>query len=217
MFRRVSNEEWRLGSNLNHGRRERLLTSSFETIVDGIVDHMQLCYYKRESVKAHPGSNRVTISISVPESVVDLFHNGAGGYRAQFYVGITEGERANRSVIDALLPILKPRVEADPKRGCPWVLVEASLSDVDAKVWIHQGSWLRWRATSDRNLQVQRWIESGDRMTLRNVHLPVWAQLTPASETRLKLCGGAVDAGLRTVGAHLKPYRSMELNDLGFT
>jgi hypothetical protein len=47
--------------------------------------------------------------------------------------------------------------------------------------------------------------------------IPIWAQLTPDGETRLDLKGGYVNDNFHSIGVQMKPFRSRELHDLGYT
>ena len=213
----VPGTEWQLGRNVGIARKRRLLNTSFHSIVERVAGQARLYDCRRERIKAYPGSKRVRVKLIVPTQTLDLFHNGAGGYRAQFYLGIRQGEAANRHIITSLLVVLERLCGVRPKRGCCWDFIEASLRDPDAKVWIHQGSWLRWSKCTDRNLAVHRWETNGKMMILRNKNFPIWAQLTPDGEARLDLKGGCVDANFYSLGVQLKPCRSRELHDLGYT
>ena len=216
-FGRVPEDEWRIGTNVELGRKQRLLETDFGTITDEVSRQLHLAYFKRERLREHSEAFRVVLTVCLPAKVVDELHNGAGGYRAQFYLGVSQGERANRHLIDRMLPVLQSACRDEHKRGCPWSFVEASLSGTDAKVWIHQGDWLRRKRHSDRNLMTPRWLQNSESMNLRCGKIGVWAQLTPAQETRVVLKGGAVDHGNQSLGIVLKPSRSQELYDFGFT
>jgi hypothetical protein len=97
-----------------------------------------------------------------------LFHNGAGGYGAQFYESIRQGEQANRYILDRLSHIDRE-----------------ILKSRTAKIWIYQGQWLRRQRHAMRNLRVERWH--------RNFHvcpkLVRYGYLTPDNETRLVIKG----------------------------
>jgi len=216
-FLTVSETEWKLSRGIGAARRRRLLETSFDTIVQQVTAQAQLRSYGRHQIKEYPGSKRVQFELVLPSLTVDLFHNAAGGYRAQYYIGIQQGEEANRHIIACLLEKIKRLCSEEIKRSRRWEFIEASLRDPDAKLWIHQGTWMRYRKIADRNLEVEAWMRNGNTQNLRNRLIPVWAQLTPACETRLELKGGCVDDNLRSVGAQLKPFRSMELHELGYT
>lgn len=216
-FRMVPSRIWRLGDGVAGQRRRRLLETPFEEIVRRVVDEARLTSMSSERIKRIIGARRVLVKLTLSREVVDLFHNGAGGYRAQYYLGTTQGEKANRYAINCLLPRIRELCAARPKRGCEPDSVDASMRDPDAKVWIHQGTWLRDRGLADRNLAVQRWIDNSQTMELKNKRISIWAELTPSNETKLDIKGGCVDSEGRSLGIKLKLCRSDEISELGFT
>jgi|SRR5215203_3109430 len=216
-FPLASAAEWQLGSNIGTIRKRRLIEMPFENIVRRIVNNAELCDYGRNKIRKFPGSWRAWVKLILPSQTVDLFHNGAGGYRAAFYLSIEHGAAANRYLINCLLEKLESQCRARPKRGCPWDFVAASLSDADAKAWIHQGVWSRLKKVIDRNLQVDHWAENARKLTPEDRKLAVWAQLTPLSERGLDIKGGCVDENLCSIGKQLKPQRDKQLHLLGFT
>ncbi len=216
-FAVVSEDIWQLSAKIGPGRRKRLLETPFEEIVQRIVREARLGGHGRQGIKKHPSSKRVLLNLETSAEAIDLFHNGAGGYRAQFLIGVSQGIIANRFVIDALLNRLECLCKANPTRGCTWDFVERSLCDRDAKVWIYQGIWFRQCRLLDRHLFVERWRRNGEEMVLRRRRIPTWAKLTPSSETRLQLKGGCLDEAHRTIGVPTKSGRSEELHCFGYT
>ena len=216
-FGTAPDTKWHLTQNVGAARKRRLLETSFANIVQQITKQARLHGYGRQKSKVYPDSKRVRIKLVLPPQTVDLFHNGAGGYRAQYYLGIQQGEAANRYIIDCLLEKLKWMCSDQPKRGCCWEFIEASLRDPDAKVWVHQGLWMRHKRIDDRNLVVEAWLRNGNTLNLRKKAIPIWAQLTPDGETRLDLKGGCVNDKFHSIGVQLKPFRSKELHELGYT
>lgn len=126
---------------------------------------------------------------------------------------------ANRQ-IDSRWRFWCPRVgellRGKEKRGCSWSWMEKSLLDPTAKVWIHQGHWLRANARRERNLSVKRWLRAqadDDRERRKRAR---WATLTPSSELCLELKGGFLSLSGKPVG-FFKQTRSRDLRELGFT
>jgi transposase len=216
-FAIVSGNEWKLVGRVGKARKNQLLKTPFESILRRILKEVRLVDHGRETIKACPGSTRVWLKLQLSSKTVDLFHNGAGGYRAQFYLDMQQGAQANRRVIKALLQKLKRLCAAEPKRTCSWDFIKASICDADAKIWIHQGLWHRRNRRDDRHLMVDRWVQNGKTMKLRKKEIPSWAQLTPNAETRLWIKGGCLDAQCRSIGVRLKPCRNRELHYLGYT
>ncbi len=94
MFGIVSDSKWQLDGNIGAARKKRLQETSFESIVRQIISEAELSFFKRENNRHHPGFKRICITLAMPCKTLDLFHNGAGGYRAQFYDNVQQGERA---------------------------------------------------------------------------------------------------------------------------
>jgi hypothetical protein len=186
-------------------------------IVQRLNKEARLHDYKRQKVNRLRGSARAWVELVLQSDTVDLFHNAAAGYRAQFYIATEQGEAANRYAIDSLLITLKSLCDARPKSDCCWAFVEASLRHPDAKIWIHEGAWLSSNKPEDRNLTVDRWEQNAHKITLKHRFEPSWAKLTPNREMHLELKGGCLDESLRPLDFSLKPSRSQELHDHGYT
>jgi hypothetical protein len=164
-----------------------------------------------------PGAQRILIKLALPSPTVDRFHNGASGYRAQFYFGAQQGEAANRRFIDSLLDRVENYCWTQPALGCSWESIEASLRHHDAKIWIHEGAWLSDNKPGDWNLLVDRWEKNADKITLAHRFEPSWARLTPDNEINLELKGGCLDRTLQPIDVLLKPSRSSQLHHHGYT
>jgi hypothetical protein len=66
---------------------------------------------------------------------------------------------------------------------------------------------------SDRNLMVKRWLKAkptdGKRL--------LWATLTPAAEVRIDLKGAPLTLEGKPLSASLKPRRSIDIYEVGYT
>lgn len=221
MFGNVPVTEWRLHDRIGEERKKRLLDTPFESIVQRIVGEARLHRLHCEPCKKFPGSKRIEIGLTLCSQTVDLFHNGAGGYRAQFYQSIRQGEAANQYVTEALLEKLKGICADQSEPGCSWEFIEASLRGPDAKAWIFEGDWFHGNKPEElRNLTVDRWVESLHtigpalmKLRFERSH----PMLTPDNETRLDLKGGCIDGDGNSIGKRLKPCRSQEIHDFGYT
>jgi hypothetical protein len=77
-------------------------------------------------------------TIQVTPQLGDLFFNSVSGYRAAFCVSREEGERANRSILDALAsPIVDAVPEEDLAAHSAATLL-ASLQHHTAKIWVDE-------------------------------------------------------------------------------
>ena len=169
-----------------------------------------------ERSRCIPGFFRAVVTLRVRALALDLFYNGASGYRAQYYHAPELGTAANRFAIDQLLPNAIREVAAINKRTCRPDWVEKSLGHSDAKLWPHQGTWLRRRRMSDQNLLVTRWLARHHDPDNKRRMKAKRSILTPAKETKLELKGGflSLRGNLRRT---FKPHRSRELHELGYT
>ena len=209
-------ETWRL--RLPESRRRRLIEApTFEAIVEGLRASAHILSLRREKLKRQEGYYRVVAVLKVDAQALDLFHNSRCGYRAQYYLGTEAGENANSYAVKVLSSRIKELLSGYQKRTCPSEWVERSLLHEEAKVWIHQGTWLRANRRSERNLSVERWtagLTSADRKQRRRA---TWAMLTPGEEQRLDVKGGFVTTEGCRFRAPLKPGRSEDICKFGFT
>lgn len=216
MFDIVPASEWLLSERVTGCRRERLLNTSFADIVSHLTGAAVVRSVKRKEMCKHRGWYRVEVSLQAPAPLVDLFHNGAGGYRAQFYLSELAGQRANRHVLNAFKHQVIGHCRRSPDAACPEAFVRASLSHWDAKAWIAEGEWLEGIEYEHRDLRVARWVASADSddHPAFNKWFPF---LAPAAPDRIEIKGGRLDADLKPSPHPLKPKRSKEINQFGFT
>lgn len=215
-FACISKDSWSLASGIDHRRRLRLLHgSTFEKIVGCIAETTTLSLCKREKLDSRR-LYRVVIILKMNSAMVDLFYNSAYGYRAQYYHNVKNGERANNYAIKKLTPRIKELLTGRGKLTCPWWWVERSLSSPDAKLWIHQGRWLRTARRSDRNIYTWRNrlhispSTSGKKKLVRG-------SLCPKDETQIVVKGGFLTLAGAPNKKKLKPHRGKDIHDFGFT
>ena len=218
VFGIVPESYWRLRDRIGADRKSRLLKTPFNQILSRIVAEFVLADYLPDTHDRVPDLCRALVQIHVPKpQVVDLFHNGAGGLRAQYYIGVWEGEGANRYAVERIRDALRGRRAMHPNLDCDWDFIEASLSVPGAKIWIREGAWLTDNKADNRNLIVDQWEQNASRITVWPGFEPSWRQLTPDNETRLDIKGGWIDEGFASVPSANKPRRSQEIHDFGYT
>jgi hypothetical protein len=126
---------------------------------------------------------------------------------------VRTGEAANEYAVGQLAPRIIELLDCRQKRTCPLGWVKESLHHPEAKLWIHQGPWLRLGRETDRNLAVERWLRyRWDKQ--RKDH---WASLTPEDETRIDLKGAPLTLEGRPYGRSLKPNRGEHIHCAGYT
>jgi hypothetical protein len=216
-FARISLSEWCLDECLVKDRKDKLCHCiSFEQIIARVAREAIVHNHMRNRACSHPQYFRALVTLKVGPSTVDLFHNSASGYRAQYYRSIDSGRCANWYALKNLLPRLKESLMGHEKRTCPWWWIEKSLLDPEAKLWIHQGRWLRYARSADRHLYVPRWVIQQNCQSKERRKKALWATLTPDSETCIELKGGYLTLEGKRLGK-LKPARAKDIHELGFT
>ena len=197
----VPDTEWHLKDRIGIDRKKRLLNTPLEEIISRIVTTAEFCDLKPEPYKKGLDLKlkRISFRLRLPSQIVDLFHNGAGGYRAQYYLSVSDGENASRCVITEVQESLKKRRAELSDIQCSLEFIEASLCHHQAKIWIYEGRWLTDNASADRNLVVDRWEESANTKIWPYRFEASWVQLTPDSEALLDLKGGWINTALKHV------------------
>ena len=213
-FARISSKNWHLDKRISSRRRRRLLRGlGFVDIVRSITKQARVLTHKRKKIRDYKGYYRAEVILKIPAKTVDLFHNSAAGYRAQYYRSVKTGEIANEYAVRQLAVCIMQMLNGEYKRTCPAWWMEKSLVHPEAKLWIHQGRWLLIGQLSDRNLTVKRWLGSNPEKKKRRL----WATLTPMNETRIDLKGAPLTLTGRSLPVSLKPGRSKDIYSVGYT
>jgi hypothetical protein len=215
----VPKDEWRLAPSIGGARRQRLLGGTpFEEIIDSIARRARIVFHKRSRSKRRTDFYRVEMIMKLNRRTVDLFHNSQCGYRAQYYNHIDTGESANRYAIQQILHTLKSSLVTNKlKPTCPWLWVERSLLDSEAKVWVHQGPWARWKQIADRAMRIARWKRHLHSPESCERRLALLGSLAPAQESRIDIKGGFISLRGDPLGESLKPNRGWQIHELGYT
>jgi hypothetical protein len=214
-FVRVSSDEWRINED---GRTASMLHSGpeYEGIVQLIVSKAAVLEHRCERLRGRPSYNRVVVRFEVDKDLVNLFHNAATGYRAQYYASPEIGDQGNAHMVRSLAARTETLLSGRSKRTCPIEWLKLSMEHPSAKVWIHQGVWLRRARRSDERLCVDRWSRHREDEDVKARRRARWAALLPDSEGSLEVKGAFVsDHG--AVIESLKPCRARQLHEYGFT
>lgn len=216
-FSRVSAKLWQFAPQIDSEKKEKLLRApAYPEIVREIIRTGDLIFHRRERCKACPFYYRLIATLQcVSSDPIVQFHSASSGYRAQYYLAPTLGEDANRFAVAKIGKALMEILASGAKRTCasPWL--EKSIGDSEAKVWIHQGAWLRAPRASDKLLRVTRWNKSlaAEKVTRKRAR---YAELIPWTETRIDFKGGFVTLSGKPLGS-LKPNRAETIHKQGFT
>lgn len=216
-FHRVGTDEWRLADSVGPRRLDHLTDGpGYCEIIDQVAKSIVSLVYRREILKEDKRFSRLVATLSCASPIpVDLFHNSAAGYRAQYYIKPELGESANCYAAAKLAGIIAAKMRINRRRGYPLKWSDLSIHDSGAKVWIHQGRWLRAPDAKFKQLQVDRWrvlptLTPEERKRAR------YSQLTPWIENRIDFKGVFVSRDGELFGT-LKPNRAMHIHKHGFT
>lgn len=199
---------WTFFETVDADRQKNLIDSpSFETISGALVLASDLVGFENEvfdDIRLR-GCVRASFLLDVPNQLYDSFYNGTDGYRAQYAADPTQGELANRQLIDALTA--KVLTEARQKFGIELEFARGSLSGQGAKIWIYEPEVHDHLFDDTPEIDFKRWIDnSEDGVGLR---APVGSKLI--------INGGWLDElGVERVDPY-KAGRSQEIYDVGFT
>ncbi len=214
----ISSSLWSLNGDITKLRKTRLVSGiKFEEIVERILKRATVDSHRREKLRSNPKYFRVVVKLKVDSETVDMFHNSTCGYRAQYYHSVNTGERANEYAMKSLTPRVTELLSGRNKRTCPLWLVEQSLTDIHAKIWIHQGLWLRRARNTDQHLFVERWKKEQSNADKEIKKKARWAGLTPGEEGRFDLKGAYFTLEGKPFGESTKPNRGNDIHKYGFT
>lgn len=216
-FACITRDEWELNQRIGRSRLEILSSSPpYESLIGILRKELNLVDMKRERAKGAPNFYRAIFVVEFKASTLDIFFNSATGYRAQYYQSAELGARANRFAIEILLPDILAMAKGVAKKGHDLRWFEQSLHDMDAKLWPHQGLWIRRARPVDRNLSVKRWVDAQNVSDEKRRKKAIWSMLTPKNETLLEVKGGFLSKDGQPFGG-FKPDRSKIIHELGFT
>lgn len=160
------------------------------------------------------GYKRVSVVIPLPATLFDQLMNGATGYRAHYSAGIDVGEAFNRTLVEAIAPII---VSADHLYTDRFdtVLCQRSLLGPYSKFWftkeLTDPSAQVQLLTFPEELRVSRWVSYW-----RECGKPRKGLLAPVPEFSAVLLNGSfVDPDGRFY--EQKPDRSKAIFDHGWT
>lgn len=190
----------------------------FEDIVDLLASESIVLSHKKQKHPRYHSYHRINLTIGVTANIVDLFHNSNAGYRAQYYHSTGNGESANFYLIQEICPVILRSLWNRHKSTCPPSFIEASLFGVNAKVWIHQGRWLRTKPLRDRKLFPKRWKDISNRKpNKKQTELLIWGSLIARGETRIDIKGDYIKTGYLHLNRVTKPNRAEDIHYYGFT
>ncbi len=216
-------ERWNFILSENSERLERLgKSSSFESIVEDITDHMTILCCHQDTIK-DTLFKRVVYCVTVSGNLFDLFFNSRNGYRAWYYRSPFEGLRANSLAIGLLCPIL---VVADQTQesNLSTDFIRESLTSPSSKIWLAEcgreicltchgcrGEWSASVLGNQNELEIlnNRW-ELGSDLKAR------WGRRAPYL-TKLKVFGAFLDNSKNEFIPSIKRFCAHEISEFGWS
>ena len=113
---------------------------NFNDVINDIRREMVIIDYNIEESKCFNNCIRHGFILSITPKTYDIFFNSKYGYRGQYFLGMKEGKKANRNLIDALKDELIKYTKQNPRNVSENQRVENSLNMESAKIWIDQAS-----------------------------------------------------------------------------
>jgi len=217
MFARIDQDCWRIAKTVPTARRYKLLNApDFPTIVDLVVGAVVKVVVAREACNNPTEYFRVVATLHCSSvSVVDFFHNGNTGYRAQYLMDPSLGEAANAYCTERFAVLVEARIKKKLPPGwtLDWAL--SSIRDKAAKSWIHQGLWIRHADEECQDLNVESWLnfDRTDKVARKKAR---YGRQLPSEENRIDLKGAWVSMDLRRLGS-LKVERANDIHRYGFS
>ncbi|MGE0800955.1 MAG: hypothetical protein AB7G13_33005 [Lautropia sp.] len=225
-FVRQPPEIWIISDRTEPNRRNHLLHGpDYSDIIAMMASSCMEVEASREGMKSNRQIRRLHARLTFPEELVDLFHNGSAGYRAQYLASVELGKLANDLAVKSFSRCVLDALAERPKRTLAdeWSL--RSLQSPGAKVWIHQGPWFRAASRAQGLLSVAQWNAAAQAPLMKAKNsssktaageFALWAAQLPDSECEIHLMGGWLHADGRSYGT-AKPQRAEDIHRRGFT
>lgn len=212
---------WVLSDSISYERRTLLSAPpTFRETVGALRNHaaIQYCKRARPNRSPTPWPKRVVVVLAFPggERWVDVFHNSASGVRAQCLHSVSLGRQA----LDYARDELRSRaIELLQDRGLTRALrdfAHLSLGDDSAKVWIHQGTWVRHARADVHDLRIAKW-EGCVPVSEAEAKLLRYGSKAPEKPALIDILGGLYDE-IGTAKPGKPPlHRPDQVHRFGFT
>jgi hypothetical protein len=197
---------WTFHASITETRRRQLINlCSFENIVGGLILCAEMLAFRpaKGQIVELSGCTRAEFLLKVPPFLYDAFFNSPVGYRAQYALDVSRGERKNRELIDAL----RAKLLACTSGQADFVRIESSIDASQAKIWIDEDEVQNHYLDDSPEIDFPRWLENSEGGAGPRAPLG----------SRLVVCGGWID---QSGAQRLNPYkqmRSRQIHDAGFS
>ncbi len=217
-LKRAPSRLWKISIDVELERRNGLVSSpNFENILENIKKSVRKISLKREPCDDIPGYYRVVAVLECRNcEPIDQFHNSTTGYRAQYLSSPEDGDKANSFAVNILASLVQKRLK--DRKPWHWDLAwaHASISDPSAKIWIHQGLWLRHAREVCQELIVDAWNRNRYTCNRYLKKKKRYGRILPGCENRIDFKGAWVSDNGEVIST-LKPSRADSIHKHGFT
>jgi hypothetical protein len=212
---------WVLSDSIAPERRAILSAPpSFVETVAALRKHASIhsCKRARPNRSRTPWPKRVVVVLAFPEGEqwVDVFHNSASGVRAQCLHNVGLGREALAYARD----VLRSRaIELLGNRSLTRALrdfAHISLCNDSAKVWIHQGLWVRHARAEARDLRIATWVNCTPK-SKHEADLLRYGSKAPERPALIDVLGGLYDESGAAMSGKPPLHRPDQVNRFGFT
>ncbi len=134
----LHSDKWKFTSDIAPERVIQLISwKSFDEIAECLATcKISKFDWERANKQKLIGCSRASFVLAVPHDLYDAFFNAPNGYRGQFAISETQGEAANRKIIQTLLSQLLDFAAEHPTPTREFVM--KSLQCHQAKIWIDE-------------------------------------------------------------------------------
>jgi len=212
---------WDFSPLLAASRRDQLLAvCEWSDVVDRIARGSV------EFVGAEPrqnapcvGCHRAFFKVHVSHRDYDAFFNSPVGYRAQYRIGINNGELRNREILAALEPPCLAAIQQDAVAGFPKSFIVASLRAAGAKIWISEADLANLNGV---HIKCEQWLAKAasthhGTLSEQAARSKAFAGVLAPVGTVLEIKGGWIaPEGVECMDP-AKARRAADIHDYGFT
>jgi hypothetical protein len=162
---------------------------------------------------------RASFKVHLCERDYDAFFNAPTGYRAQYAIGVENGEASNRELLKALEPTCLETANRTEQDDLTAPLVAASLRATGAKLWIQESDL---DGLSGVHIEYRPWLdklaaESSGTMADQAARAAASAGVLAPIGTVLEIKGGWIAPNGIECRDPAKANRSQEIHDYGFS
>ena len=165
------------------------------------------------------GCHRASFKVHLSERDYDAFFNAPTGYRAQYAIGVENGEASNRELLKALEPTCLETANRTEQNDFTAPLVAASLRATDAKLWIQESDL---HGLSEVHIDFRPWLdklaeESSGTMADQAARAAASAGVLAPIGTVLEINSGWIAPNGIECRDPAKANRSQEIHDYGYS